>query len=74
MSKGRYELALTKFSTKPIETVKFTFNFSFVMLYKALRTDAAPCLSICISLIPAVDLRLRPPESKQTPFPTNEVH
>lgn len=67
-------MELTKFSTKPIETVKFTLRFNLAALYIALKTDAAPCLSICIYLIPEVGFRFSPPESKHTPFPTKDVH
>jgi|JI7StandDraft_1071085.scaffolds.fasta_scaffold1580441_1 hypothetical protein len=57
-----------------METVKFTLSFNLAALYIALKTEAAPCLSICIYFIPAVDFKLRPPESKHTPFPTNDIH
>lgn len=63
-----------EFSTNPIEAVKFIFSLSRATDSKALNTEVAPCLSICISLIPVVGFKFNPPVSKQTPFPTNECH
>lgn len=57
-----------------METVRLVLILSLATLYKALRTDVAPCLSICIYLIPDVGFKFNPPESKHTPFPTNDVH
>jgi hypothetical protein len=41
-----------------------------ITVSNALKTEAAPCLSICIYLIPVLGFKFNPPESKQTPFPT----
>lgn len=51
-SDGLYEVLLTKFSTKPIETVKLTFNFYLTTNWKAVNTETAPHLSKNMSLMP----------------------
>jgi len=63
-----------KFSTNPIEQVKFIFTFYSTIDSKAEKTLQAPCLSKYIIFIPAVVLISSPPASKQTPLPTNATH
>lgn len=70
ISRGLKLLELTKFSANPITATKFDFNFNLTALSKALRTEQAPCLSLCIPDIPEVGLRFKPPESKVRPLPT----
>lgn len=46
---------------------------SLTALSKALRTEQAPCLSMCMPDIPDVGFKFNPPESKHNPLPTRLI-
>lgn len=71
ISSGLYELLSMKFYANPIAATTFCLIYSLATVSNAESTDVAPCLSICISLIPAVGLRWSPPVSKHRPLPIN---
>ena len=81
ISDGRYEVEEMKFSTNPIDTVRFTLAFCSTRTWKAPKTLQAPCYqetyfsSFQLSIRDFLpDLIFKPPASKQTPFPTNAIH
>lgn len=63
-----------KFYTIPMVAVTLMGSFSLAMCSMAERQLQAPLLSKNIGFRYLAPLRLSPPESKQTPFPTKASH